>query len=444
MPGAGAIGLAGFAGVPQGYMAMNTQMTDQLALEALGRGLQAMSGIGTQPTSPTQPTAPAYPGPAQPAGLVPRLIQSAGQGIGQLAQGVGQMFSGGPAASPPPPGSFPRPPGGPGPGLAPAPQPGPGMMRPPPSPPSFAGGGGGLPQGNPNPGFPAMPGGAGGPQLPHSMDWRDVTRAVVAANPGAGPDVIAAAVSKAMPLMNADSQAQWRAIQLQMQEQGLQLRAQSQADTARYREESIGVREQALSQGTERLRQGQERIDQAARREDRLRENMQWVHDQKATELQMKAQAARDKVTQFGQNMDLKQRQQALKEMDQHQRAYDAYARSKINAAANLNGQDKKDALKQLDTEWGEYDQQRRTLQEQLDRDAQGGNRDQNFQRGKDIIRQGGGQAFGPAPGDTAQGTAMPAAVSQKLTSDIAAHPELKEQLIQAYKQKGWIVPDGL
>lgn len=53
------------------------------------------------------------------------------------------------------------------------------------------------------------------------MDWRQVAQAVVRANPGAKPEVIAAAVGRFMPLMNAASQAQWRQVQSELQKSRL-------------------------------------------------------------------------------------------------------------------------------------------------------------------------------------------------------------------------------
>jgi hypothetical protein len=66
--------------------------------------------------------------------------------------------------------------------------------------------------------LPATPGGYGSP----SLNWQDILNAVVHnAPPGTPPELIARAVSKAIPLMNAVSAQQWKEISLQMREQTL-------------------------------------------------------------------------------------------------------------------------------------------------------------------------------------------------------------------------------
>lgn len=426
-------GLAGFAGMPQAYMQAQPQMLDQAAMEALGRGLQALSG--TPVTAPTAPTAPAGGAPA-PGGLLPRLAQLFGGGQNQPAGNF-------PGAQP-----IAIPGGSPVPGPAPGPPP---TMAPP--------GAGAIPAGVPGSPQPAAapPGGGSGQVMPGPqqgpLDWRQLARTIAQANPGAPPDVIAAALTKAMPLMNADSQQQWRLIQAQLaegrldvQREGLQMRQEMGDRAAADRTRSLDIREQSTEQAAaartrsldlreESVKQGERRIQLQETREQRLRENMEFMHDQKAKDLQMKAETARQKATQFGAQMDLKQRQNALKEMDTHQRAYDSYMRSKINAAANLSGQDKKDALKDLDRQWGEYDQRRRALQEELDQDAKGGTQSENYKRGADIMRQGGGQAFGPKPG-----AAKPLAADQvtKLQQYINQNPGQRDTVIHELQQQGY------
>jgi hypothetical protein len=168
---------------------------------------------------------------------------------------------GGPQMGGPPPG---MPPGGPQPPMAgPAPVTGmrPQMSGPPPmmggpQPAAMPGGapmqlpaGGGPPpppQGQP-PGPMGPPPGPGA-QFRAPMSWEDITRAVVQANPGARQEVIAAAVSKAMPLMTMDSQQQWRIIQAQL----MQERIQQQGELGRGRIETT-QRGQDIASGDRRM-----------------------------------------------------------------------------------------------------------------------------------------------------------------------------------------------
>lgn len=107
----------------------------------------------------------------------------------------------------------------------------------------------GMPQGGPPPmqqPQPQQPPGMQSPQgLPQQggpgLDWRMVLQKTIQANPGAPPQVLAAAVDRWLPLMNQQSAQQWK-------EQSLMLR-----------EQSALMREQ---QGEERLNQGWERLNQ--------------------------------------------------------------------------------------------------------------------------------------------------------------------------------------
>lgn len=98
-------------------------------------------------------------------------------------------------------------------------------------------GGGGMPQA-PQPGPGGQIGAPQGPMSPQGqqpqippqfqavargvqqnqgqLTWQTLVQGVVKANPGASPEVIASAVTKLLPLMNADSLQQWRQIQAQL------------------------------------------------------------------------------------------------------------------------------------------------------------------------------------------------------------------------------------
>ncbi len=99
------------------------------------------------------------------------------------------------------------------------------MGGPPQMPPPGAGGPGGM-SGGPPPGM-------GGPspqgmQQPggRQLDWRQLVQAVQQSNPNIKPDVLAEAVNQFLPMMNAQSQQEWRQVSLQIREQALQQREQ--------------------------------------------------------------------------------------------------------------------------------------------------------------------------------------------------------------------------
>src|SRR5262249_54326412 len=113
-----------------------------------------------------------------------------------------------------------------------------GMPQRPPMPPQ------GPPQGMPPQMPQGMPQAAGGQP---ALDWRMIMQKVQQANPGAPPNALASAVDRFIPLMNQQSQMQWREMSLQLREQALQ--------------QQYEMRMRALDQGDQRLGQGQQRID---------------------------------------------------------------------------------------------------------------------------------------------------------------------------------------
>ena len=56
----------------------------------------------------------------------------------------------------------------------------------------------------------------GGQQL----DWRQLVQAVQQSNPNIKPDVLAEAVNQFLPMMNAQSQQEWRMVSLQIPRAG--------------------------------------------------------------------------------------------------------------------------------------------------------------------------------------------------------------------------------
>ncbi|MDE2471864.1 MAG: hypothetical protein KGL35_24850 [Bradyrhizobium sp.] len=186
--------LAGLSAVEGGYqqgVANEYKLDDQkraaLARVAMGNALSALAGGGGGqqpiPPMPQGPQPPFQQGPqAQPQAPPPGQMSQPMQrpGLPQQAPAGGML-----AASMAPPGQ-PRTANGP-PGLP---------------------GGGGLSGGN------------------QPLDWRTLVAAVKQANPNIPPDVMAEAVNQFLPMMNQQSQMEWRQISLQLREQALQDRTQ--------------------------------------------------------------------------------------------------------------------------------------------------------------------------------------------------------------------------
>src|SRR5216684_2484137 len=174
------------------------------ALKMLGAGPQGQGGGGL-PQMGGQP--PGMP-PGQPSQPMQQPSPVGGQGLP------------GPGGMPPRPGMG-MPSGGPSQGPGGMPQ----MGGPPQMPPPGAGGPGGMSGG--------LPPGMGGPspqgmQQPggRQLDWRQLVQAVQQSNPNIKPDVLAEAVNQFLPMMNAQSQQEWRQVSLQIREQALQQREQ--------------------------------------------------------------------------------------------------------------------------------------------------------------------------------------------------------------------------
>lgn len=236
-------------------------------------GAQPMPGAGAPPGGMPGGQSPmgGQPPPAAPqGGMSPQagLLQQIYQRLRSAPQvqpgGGGPM---GPPPAAPMPGAQPMP-------AAVAPQGAPGAM----------------PQaGPPQGGMP--PGGQGQPQL----DWRMVVQQVVKANPGIkDPRVIAAAVDRFLPIMNQQSQMQWRQI-------GLQLRAEQVGQGEQRLQQGQERIETQREQGQQRLEQGQQRLDISKQREERLSSSAQIRQDQAWQRLELSKQQLQRQITQGGQ-----------------------------------------------------------------------------------------------------------------------------------------------
>jgi hypothetical protein len=224
-----------------------------------------------------------------------------------------------------------------------------------------------------------------------SMDWRQVAQMVAQANPGAPPEVLAAAVTKAIPLMNSDSQQQWRMVQAQLAEQRIRQGYDRLDETRRSHEAT----EAGRTAGRE------ERQREFTAREARLGRALDFRMDTKATELQQKAEAARQRATGLQASQDLKARQQAVKEARDRYNDFDKHMRTKIQADSTLSGQEKKDANKELDAKWAQHERDLATATEQNPMPSGQPSGQPLLERGKEMLKQGQGTPFGPAPGAT-------------------------------------------
>jgi|SRR5580693_401433 hypothetical protein len=212
MPG-GIGALGGLGNALTGYNQEYDQSLKQLADIAFGKTLQLLSS-GQQPPQPPMPQPqgwaqpqgqPPLPGggPQAPQVMQPPPAPMQGmppQGMPQGQPGMmpQQMPQGG--GMPPPMQRPPMPQGG-------------GQMPPQQQQPT----GGQMPQGMPQGGQQGPPGGQQTPQL----NWQTIFQKVRQANPGATPQVLAAAVDRFMPLMNQQSQQQWKEVAQQMKEMQL-------------------------------------------------------------------------------------------------------------------------------------------------------------------------------------------------------------------------------
>ena len=195
MPG-GIGALGGLGNALTGYNQEYDQSIKQLGDVAFGKTLQ-MFNSGQQQQQPQPPQMP------QPQGWTPPQGQQAMPGGGPQTPQV--MPPPAPMQGMPPQG---MPQGQPG--MPPQMPQGGGGMPPPMQRPPMPQGGGQMPPQQQQPmGGQMPPGMPQGGQQPPQLNWQTIFQKVRQANPGATPQVLAAAVDRFMPLMNQQSQQQW-------------------------------------------------------------------------------------------------------------------------------------------------------------------------------------------------------------------------------------------
>lgn len=118
--------------------------------------------------------------------------------------------------------------------------------------------------------------------MANMLDWRTAARAYTALHPNARPEEVADSVMGMIPLMNQDSQAQFKEINAQLRQQNLDIQ-RDKADTAK-------------SQGEEKIQIQRDKLD---------------------AQIEKGQQALEEKKREFEETTDLKKKEQALRELDQ-------------------------------------------------------------------------------------------------------------------------------
>ena len=255
-------GLGGLAFVGEGYeqglsdfLKVQQQSDELRGRQAFGKTLMMLNG---QDPNAAPGLSPSVPSPAGGAGALPGLGAGGPPGAAPMpapGPGPAPMFAPRPPATPGAPPMGVRPPGP----VMPPP-----MQRPMGGVPPQAGGPPAGPQG-----VGGVPGGG--------FDWRQVLGAVVKANPGASPSVIAAAVDQFLPIMNAQAQMQWREQANMLRGMALDERSrefdererrlnQQLDDLNQYRTDQGNRADRRLGQGDVRLEQGERRLTEQERR----------------------------------------------------------------------------------------------------------------------------------------------------------------------------------
>jgi hypothetical protein len=216
---------------------------------------------------------------------------------------------------------------------------------------------GGQPQGQPA-AMGAMPGGgAGGIEaLRGKLDVQTLMGAIAKANPGASPAVLASAVTKALPLLTAQAQMDWKQMSLAMAGGRLE---NAREGTAIRQQEADRKQEQGdvrLQQGERRVtnleadtgskierrgaqtQQGAQRIEQAGAKEARLAAAVAVRQDQGWQRLEQQKEALAQRITQAGDRSKISEWRAIVDA--QHKRAMEIIQANSINSG--LTPADKK------------------------------------------------------------------------------------------------------
>ncbi len=175
----------------------------------------------------------------------------------------------------------------------------------------------------------------GGP-VPQQMTIDQLASRIRSANPDITPQVMASAIGKALPLLNAQSQMDWKTFQASTQYERLMQARQRETDLQTYREGTLGARKEGA----------EEKKREYDTSEKRRQDALDFRKDTKATELRNAAERLKNQAA------GLDARKEATKTA---YNAYDKYMRGKIQAEQSLSGAEKKQALSELDAGWAQF-----------------------------------------------------------------------------------------
>lgn len=314
----------------------------QIGMAAYFRALQGLTGgaagapggQGPQPPNPGQPSMPAQPSPGPSSGgpAPPAVMDRSGPAVPDAQGAYGPN-----AVMMPPAGGQP-----PQPGMQSAPaamsqQPGPGGQQPPGAPPG--------PGGQPDDG-------QGGLRL----TWQGIAHSIKAQNPGVSDLALAHAVDKFVPMMAAQSQAEWRNLRTEMMGQIADVKSQAWRDTAQTRADAARYGADTRAGASNYSADARERTQSAAETgrqgrfdtsEDRRRDAM----DQRQSQFDQREQRLQDSLKlrgdstwarldqqkqQFEQRIQQGDRRQAVTEWRATVDAQHKYAMEKILSSRDM------------------------------------------------------------------------------------------------------------
>jgi hypothetical protein len=219
--------------------------------------------------------------------------------------------------------------------------------------------GGGMPQGGPQ-----QPGGG------RQLDWRQLVQAVQQSNPNIKPDVLAEAVNQFLPMMNAQSQQEWRMVSLQIREQALQQREQQFMLADKTKRDEGQANRDAKADTTADTLASRESVAGANRqqktREARLQESLKLREDATYQNLEQKKEAARQRAETSSGRQGLAELRAAIDAQDKH-------VRTKIMAASSNNTMKPEERKKLLEQADKEYNDQMEIMRNQFGAKKGGG-----------------------------------------------------------------------
>jgi hypothetical protein len=216
----------------------------------------------------------------------------------------------------------------------------------------------GMPQQGMPPQAPQPQMGGQQPNQPQGgqLDWKRVVQQVVQANPGVkDPRVLMTAVNQFLPIMNQQSQMEWKQVMAQANAARANASMEN-ADTNRERagtqaeqgDRRLGIQQEQADTGAKRADtqadQGAQRLDIAKQREGRLGGAQQVRQDQGWQRLELQKQALQQRIQESGDKRLLSQWRAVVDA--QHKRATEI-----IQAQAASSGMDAKAQKKLIDEE---------------------------------------------------------------------------------------------